>query len=96
MSSCLSFIEQPGAPHWYPSVLNSPNVQTFLSAALEDVSRPPAWASQITLTVAIPSESGSFHGFTIRELEVPGRFVTYMLFCTHIDLYQTSKAACVS
>ncbi|KAF8502452.1 hypothetical protein JB92DRAFT_2740590 [Gautieria morchelliformis] len=73
MSSYISFIEEPGAPHWYPNVLNSPNVQTFLSAALEDESRPPAWANQLTLTVAIPSESGSFHGFTIRELEIPGR-----------------------
>ncbi|KAF8589925.1 hypothetical protein K439DRAFT_1331326 [Ramaria rubella] len=65
-----SFAEDPGKPHWYPDVLSSPRVQSFLSSVLGE---DPVPDKLFTLTVAIPSASGSFHGFAIQDLKVPGR-----------------------
>jgi hypothetical protein len=81
-----SLTEEPGEPHWYPDILSSSIVRTFLSSALENTSRPPIPATQFTLTVANPSDSGSFHGFWIRELEIPGRFVSRQLPLTWAEL----------
>lgn len=76
MSCYSSLTEEPGRPHWYPDVLSSSTVQTFLSSVLENTSWPSIPTNHFTLTVANPSESGSFHGFSIRELEIPGRLVS--------------------
>ena len=60
--------EDAEQPHWYPWIFQTEDVQAFIDA--------PAFSSrskQFTLTVAVPSESGSMHGWRIENLAVPGR-----------------------
>jgi hypothetical protein len=66
--------ESLGQPHWWPSVLKNDEVQSFIDAAVsKSASGSKDRSKAFTLTVAIPSESGSFHGWKIESLEVPGR-----------------------
>ncbi|KAF5373151.1 hypothetical protein D9758_001792 [Tetrapyrgos nigripes] len=63
--------EDPGKPHWYPTVLNNERVDSFLHEVASE--QPKSWSKTFTLTVAIPSESGSFHGWRVEALDIPGR-----------------------
>jgi hypothetical protein len=66
--------EYPGKPHWWPFVLNSEEVQAFIDAAvLSSMLDNRPRSSTFTLTVAIPAESGSLHGWQIESIKVPGR-----------------------
>ncbi|KAI0664567.1 hypothetical protein C8Q70DRAFT_1041331 [Cubamyces menziesii] len=69
----VTFREDPGELHWYPSVFANEQVQTFLSSALEESSKHARISSSFTLTVATPSDSGSLHGWSILRLGIPGR-----------------------
>ena len=68
-----SFREDPHQPHCYESVFDNAEVQRFVDGAMlrahQGVGRP----SDFTLTVSIPSESGSLHGWSIHSLQTPGR-----------------------
>ncbi|KZT20258.1 hypothetical protein NEOLEDRAFT_1165105 [Neolentinus lepideus HHB14362 ss-1] len=66
-----SFKEDPGMPHWYPSILANDEVQTFLDRVSYEAASPKL--NTYTLTVSIPSESGSYHGWRIESLKTPGR-----------------------
>ncbi|KAJ6488662.1 hypothetical protein C8R47DRAFT_490907 [Mycena vitilis] len=66
----VTFREDPEKLHWYPSVLKNDQVQAFLDDVL---SRRRSRSSTFTLTVAVPAESGSLHGFNIERLGIPGR-----------------------
>lgn len=73
-----SFREDQGQPHWYPTVFDNDFVQQFLRTYIEPTHEPiddRREKASFTLTVAIPSDSGSLHGWRIRTLQVPGRFV---------------------
>ncbi|KAJ7285998.1 hypothetical protein C8J57DRAFT_1286459 [Mycena rebaudengoi] len=70
----VTFREDAGQLHWYPSVLKNDQVQSFLDALLRQPSSQHKPRSKtFTLTVAVPFESGSLHGWKIEALEVPGR-----------------------
>ncbi|KAH7927722.1 hypothetical protein BV22DRAFT_255973 [Leucogyrophana mollusca] len=64
--------EDPGKPHWYYTVLKNKQFQAFLDSVL-DPGASLQRSQSFTLTVAVPSESGSMHGWRILALEVPGR-----------------------
>ncbi|KAJ7684731.1 hypothetical protein DFH06DRAFT_1277353 [Mycena polygramma] len=66
----VTFREDPEQLHWYPSVLKNDQVQAFL---VDVLSRRRSRSSTFTLTVAVPAESGSLHGFNIERLGIPGR-----------------------
>ncbi|KAJ7871501.1 hypothetical protein B0H14DRAFT_3570057 [Mycena olivaceomarginata] len=69
----VTFQEDPGQRHWYPSVLKNNQVQAFLDGVLQTASGRRPRSKTFTLTVAIPAESGSLHGLKIERLSVPGR-----------------------
>ncbi|KAI0371785.1 hypothetical protein BV20DRAFT_1066969 [Pilatotrama ljubarskyi] len=70
----LTFREDPGQPHWYSSVFDNDQVRSFISATLESFSpERPSASRSFTLTVAIPRDSGSLHGWSIHRLNLPGR-----------------------
>ncbi|THH31747.1 hypothetical protein EUX98_g2437 [Antrodiella citrinella] len=68
----VTYQEDPGQPHFYPNMFLTRSVQDFIDSAFEqsfDHNHP----ADFTLTVAIPSDSGSLHGFRIEALQIPGR-----------------------
>ncbi|KAJ7470355.1 hypothetical protein FB451DRAFT_1038083 [Mycena latifolia] len=69
----LVFREDARQLHWYPSVLKNDQVQAFLDNVLRMSSFPRPRSKSFTLTVAVPAESGSLHGWKIERLSVPGR-----------------------
>ncbi|KAH9857796.1 hypothetical protein C2E23DRAFT_719844 [Lenzites betulinus] len=70
----VTFREDPGELHWYPSLFNNHQVQSFVSSLLEQSnSKDTPTSKSFTLTVAIPADSGSLHGWSIHSLRVPGR-----------------------
>ncbi|KAJ7756820.1 hypothetical protein DFH07DRAFT_473596 [Mycena maculata] len=69
----VTFREDARQLHWYPTVLKNDQVQAFLDAVLQSSSLPRPRSKSFTLTVAVPSESGSLHGWKIERLTVPGR-----------------------
>ena len=48
-------------------------VQTFLDDAVQSKICKPSLPKEFVVTVAIPEEAGSLHGFQILKLETPGR-----------------------
>ncbi|KAI0747842.1 hypothetical protein C8Q80DRAFT_1219255 [Daedaleopsis nitida] len=70
----VTYREDPGQPHWYDTIFASDQVQSFVSKTLQESDLAPAPAStSFTLTVAIPADSGSLHGWSIHRLHFPGR-----------------------
>ncbi|KAI0933809.1 hypothetical protein AcV5_005858 [Taiwanofungus camphoratus] len=72
----VTYLEDSGEPHWYPSVFLNDHVQGFIRDTIDRESglQPAQIGSgSFTLTVSIPSESGSLHGWQIHSLLVPGR-----------------------
>ncbi|KAF7800246.1 hypothetical protein EIP86_011493 [Pleurotus ostreatoroseus] len=71
----VKFREDPGKRHWYPEVFNNTPVQEFINQTIRDFDENAGKAPsrKFTLTVAVPSESGSLHGWRIESLRVPGR-----------------------
>lgn len=67
----VSLKEDPGMPHYYPSVLASDQVQAFLDHATQN--HTISTTETYTLTVSVPSESGTFHGWSVESLHTPGR-----------------------
>ncbi|KIK63771.1 hypothetical protein GYMLUDRAFT_71889 [Collybiopsis luxurians FD-317 M1] len=77
-TSRIEYYEVPGQQHWFPSVLNNARVQTFIDQLLQaDSSRMHGkdgiQFEKFMLTVAIPSEASSLHGWHVEKLFVPGR-----------------------
>ncbi|PIL23730.1 hypothetical protein GSI_13480 [Ganoderma sinense ZZ0214-1] len=68
----VTFREDSEERHWYPDVFKNDEVAAFVSSTL---SGQDAGASirTFTLTVAVPSDSGSLHGWSIYRLGIPGR-----------------------
>ncbi|KAL6309159.1 hypothetical protein BKA93DRAFT_821973 [Sparassis latifolia] len=73
----VTYREDLHEPHWYPSVFSNEGVQEFIRSILENKQSLQASSSHpsqsFTLTVSIPSESGSLHGWQIHRLDTPGR-----------------------
>ncbi|TFK42788.1 hypothetical protein BDQ12DRAFT_293178 [Crucibulum laeve] len=65
----ITLREDVGKNHWYPSVFDNPAVQAFLNDLPDHHQRPP----KFTITVSEPQISGSLFGFSIVNLNVPGR-----------------------
>ncbi|KAI6110086.1 hypothetical protein F5141DRAFT_1215536 [Pisolithus sp. B1] len=80
----ITYHEDPGRPHWYPEVFKSDCVQAFLDRlyspspvpVLHRISDGNAASARrqgrFTLTVAVPHESGSMHGWRVCALSTPG------------------------
>lgn len=79
---CLKFRlrEDPGEGHWYSSVLNNSEVESFVNEMAIPGNRR-VQSDAFTLTVTIPAESGPLHGWSIEQLKIPGRCV----LLTHIS-----------
>ncbi|ESK87531.1 transmembrane protein [Moniliophthora roreri MCA 2997] len=71
-NASATFKEDPGESHWYPTVFDNDQVQSFLDRIIE-APVPQSIPRDFTLTVAIPADSGSMHGWQIQRLSVPGR-----------------------
>ncbi|KAI0670663.1 hypothetical protein C8Q78DRAFT_1070204 [Trametes maxima] len=70
----VTYREDPGEPHWYQSLFASEQVKSFVSSSLAKSTSDGAAATQsFTLTVSVPSDSGSLHGWSIHTLTIPGR-----------------------
>ncbi|KAI0646781.1 hypothetical protein C8Q79DRAFT_907130 [Trametes meyenii] len=70
----VTYREDPGEPHWYESLFASEQVKSFVSSSLEKSTADDTTVSRsFTLTVSVPSESGSLHGWSIHSLTIPGR-----------------------
>lgn len=67
-----TFHEDAKKGHWYPSILNNGRVQRFLDSVI-DIRCLESNVMEFTLTVSIPSESGSLRGWKIESLSIPGR-----------------------
>ena len=68
----IRFHEDAEKGHWYPSILDNERVQRFLDLVIENRGLESG-VKEFTLTVSIPTESGSLHGWKIESLSVPGR-----------------------
>ncbi|KAI9509953.1 hypothetical protein F5148DRAFT_672519 [Russula earlei] len=69
----VSYREEPGQGHWYPSVFRNEQVRVFLDSVLNDeAQQPPRRSATFTLTTAVPAETGSLHGWRVLTLLVPG------------------------
>lgn len=66
--------EDPGKGHWYSDVLNNSEVESFINKMAIPRHRQ-VQSDAFTLTVTIPAESGSLHGWSIEQLKIPGRCV---------------------
>ncbi|KIY64911.1 hypothetical protein CYLTODRAFT_424805 [Cylindrobasidium torrendii FP15055 ss-10] len=69
----VSYLEIPKEGHWFDSILNNNEVNGFVEAVLDAFPTPVAPWDAFTLTVGVPSESGTLHGWRINALAVPGR-----------------------
>ncbi|PVG01691.1 hypothetical protein CPB86DRAFT_698784 [Serendipita vermifera] len=69
----ISFHEEPGAPHWWNSVLASSKIRSFLDDIISSSQDPYNKCKDFVLSIAIPEESGSLCGIKIEEITVPGR-----------------------
>ncbi|KAH7909149.1 hypothetical protein BJ138DRAFT_1090031 [Hygrophoropsis aurantiaca] len=69
----ITYREDSGQGHWYNSVLQNEQVQTFLDSVFDPSGPAGNHSSSFTLTVAVPSESGPLHGWRVLALDVPGR-----------------------
>ena len=70
-----SFREDPGELHWYTGLFDNADVREYIRTILdsEPASDAASQPDKFTLTVSIPSESGSLHGWRILQLLIPGR-----------------------
>ncbi|KAF7322675.1 hypothetical protein HMN09_00046300 [Mycena chlorophos] len=83
-----TFREPPGKGHWYPGILDNDATQSFVDQVFASEPRPRS--NTFTLTVAIPSESGSLHGFKIERLRTPGRLARLTVLVQDEDVFKIS------
>ncbi|CCM03831.1 uncharacterized protein FIBRA_05980 [Fibroporia radiculosa] len=74
----ITYHEDPHQPHWYPSAFDNDHVRNFMDSVLSqdsslNLASPKFEAGSFTLTVSMPAESGSLHGWQIHSLLIPGR-----------------------
>ncbi|KAJ7184189.1 hypothetical protein C8R46DRAFT_1063195 [Mycena filopes] len=69
----VTFREDPRQLHWYPSVLKNDQVQGVLDNIFQASAQRRPRSKIFTLTVAVPAESGSLHGWKIERLSIQGR-----------------------
>ena len=92
---CLKFRlrEDPGKGHWYSSVLDNSEVESFIDEMMTPGGRR-VQSDDFTLTVTIPAESGPLHGWSIEQLKIPGRCVTVnSIFSTPGSIYKFLELA---
>ncbi|KZT74257.1 hypothetical protein DAEQUDRAFT_702566 [Daedalea quercina L-15889] len=74
-NASVALREDPGQLHWYTGLFDNADVREYMRTMLE--SKPQSAIGQspnsFTLTVSIPAESGSLHGWRIHQLLIPGR-----------------------
>ncbi|KAK4049678.1 Vacuolar protein sorting-associated protein 11 [Microbotryomycetes sp. JL201] len=81
-NSSATLSEVAGEGHWFDSVLNSKEVNQFVSDIVNGhISRQEF--SEFTVTTVNPDETGSVRGFRIRQVEVPGRLARL-----HVEIIQ--------
>ena len=75
--SILRISEVPGKGHWWDTLMKERDVDEAIAAKCTEDRNPgftmPDFPERFTLTVANPSEAGSKGGWSIREIETPGR-----------------------
>ncbi|KAK0197474.1 hypothetical protein F5146DRAFT_48465 [Armillaria mellea] len=69
----VTYREDPGQGHWYSTVFNNAQVTAFIDDLIASYPSTIASSSKFTLSVSIPAESGSLHGWRIVALTIPGR-----------------------
>ncbi|KAF8595688.1 hypothetical protein BDV93DRAFT_611299 [Ceratobasidium sp. AG-I] len=70
----ISLIEVPGKPHFWPSVFQDEPVANAIAEVLASpYTNLGGRDSSFVFTVVWPYESGSMHGWRVRELTIPGR-----------------------
>ncbi|KZT53551.1 hypothetical protein CALCODRAFT_474549 [Calocera cornea HHB12733] len=71
----VAYLEVPDKPHWWDDTFRSPRVSGFLSHVLAAPTfGPPAeLPEKWTITAVNPAEMGTMFGWSIDELEQPGR-----------------------
>lgn len=74
----VRFREDPKQPHCYESIFKTDDTQAFIDQAVDIYAASKRRSKSFTLTVAIPSESGSLHGWRVHTLETPGRLVVLL------------------
>ncbi|KAI0306728.1 hypothetical protein B0F90DRAFT_1814573 [Multifurca ochricompacta] len=93
----VSYREEQGQNHWYPSVFKNAQVSAFLDSVLNEERRPPRRSTTFTLTTAVPADTGSLHGWRILSLLATGRLARLTVKVTDgIVLVSTSNVRCFS
>ncbi|TBU28927.1 hypothetical protein BD311DRAFT_757466 [Dichomitus squalens] len=70
----VTYREDSGQHHWYEGLFLNDAVKTFVASTLSGEGATAAPSSRsYTLTVAVPSDSGSLHGWSVHSLSIPGR-----------------------
>ncbi|TFY55536.1 hypothetical protein EVJ58_g8182 [Rhodofomes roseus] len=78
-NASVALREDPGELHWYTGMFDNPDVREYMRTILESdtglatTSVLTETPDSFTLTVSIPAESGSLHGWRVHQLLVPGR-----------------------
>ncbi|KAF9475666.1 hypothetical protein BDN70DRAFT_996247 [Pholiota conissans] len=70
-SANVTYLEDIGGSHWYPTILKRPEVQMFLASIFSNQST--THSDSFVLTVANPRECGPLHGWKVDQLLIPGR-----------------------
>ncbi|KAI0085425.1 hypothetical protein BDY19DRAFT_896611 [Irpex rosettiformis] len=78
----VTFKEDPGEPHCYSAAFGNDQVQAFIDQNINQHELPldRGSLSSFTLTVAVPGESGSLHGFKVLKLTTPGRLARLSVY----------------
>ncbi|KAG7452898.1 uncharacterized protein BT62DRAFT_989922 [Guyanagaster necrorhizus] len=69
----VAYREDAGQGHWYSTVFNNTQVTAFIDDLIASYPAAIISSSKFMLTVSIPAESGSLHGWRIVALTIPGR-----------------------
>ncbi|KAK0448367.1 uncharacterized protein EV420DRAFT_1712427 [Desarmillaria tabescens] len=69
----VTYREDAGQGHWYSTVFNNTQVTTFIDDLIASYPAITSPSSKFTLTVSVPIESDSLHGWRIVALTIPGR-----------------------
>ncbi|KAK0502905.1 hypothetical protein EDD18DRAFT_1135549 [Armillaria luteobubalina] len=69
----VTYREDPGQGHWYSTVFNNTQVTAFIDDLIASYPSTTAPSRKFTLSVSVPAESGSLHGWCIVALTIPGR-----------------------
>lgn len=68
-----TYVELPGAGHWFDGVMTTDHLQAFYQQAFEQSTSLRDTPGNFSLVVANPADTGSKHGFQVLHLRRPGQ-----------------------